>query len=66
VFTPENAFRCFMGTEIEVLFAGNCILQKKRQGPARKLDYKDDFELDSVSKVKQAATRLWPDRFPAG
>ncbi|HZA65541.1 MAG TPA: carbamoyltransferase C-terminal domain-containing protein, partial [Geminicoccaceae bacterium] len=46
VCTPEDAFRCFMGTEIEVLVAGNCMLQKERQDPARKLDYKDAFELD--------------------
>jgi carbamoyltransferase len=46
VCTPEDAFRCFMGTEIEVLVAGNCVLQKARQDPAKKLDYKDAFELD--------------------
>jgi carbamoyltransferase len=46
VCTPEDAFRCFMGTEIEVLVAGDCVLQKERQDPARKLDYKDAFELD--------------------
>jgi carbamoyltransferase len=46
VCTPEDAFRCFMGTEIEVLVAGNCVLRKERQDPAKKLDYKDAFELD--------------------
>jgi carbamoyltransferase len=46
VCTPEDAFRCFMGTEVEVLVAGNCMLQKERQDPAKKLDYKDAFELD--------------------
>jgi carbamoyltransferase len=46
VCTPEDAFRCFMGTEIEVLVAGNCMLHKERQDPAKKLDYKDAFELD--------------------
>jgi carbamoyltransferase len=46
VCTPEDAFRCFMGTDIEVLVAGNCMLQKERQDPAKKLDYKDAFELD--------------------
>jgi carbamoyltransferase len=35
-----------MGTEIEVLVAGNCVLQKERQDPALKRDYKDAFELD--------------------
>ena len=46
VCTPEDAFRCFMGTEIELLVAGNCMLHKERQDPAKKLDYKDAFELD--------------------
>jgi carbamoyltransferase len=35
-----------MGTEIEVLAAGNCLLKKEDQDPALKLDYKDKFELD--------------------
>ena len=34
VCTPEDAFRCFMGTEIDVLAAGNCLLYKERQDPA--------------------------------
>jgi carbamoyltransferase len=46
VCTPEDAFHCFMGTEIEVLVAGNCVLRKERQDPALKRDYKDAFELD--------------------
>jgi carbamoyltransferase len=46
VCTPEDAFRCFMGTEIEVLVAGNCLLHKHRQDPAKKLDYKRAFDLD--------------------
>ena len=46
VCTPEDAFRCFMGTEIEVLVAGNCRLEKDVQDPALKLDYKHAFELD--------------------
>ena len=46
VCTPEDAWRCFMGTEIEILVAGNCYLRKDDQDPALKLDYKDDFELD--------------------
>ena len=46
VCTPEDAFRCFMGTEIEVLVAGDCVLHKDRQDPAKKLDYKDAFDLD--------------------
>jgi carbamoyltransferase len=46
VCTPEDAFRCFMGSEIERLAVGNCFLVKDRQDPALKLDYKDAFELD--------------------
>ncbi len=46
VCTPEDAFRCFMGTEIELLAVGNCLLRKEGQDPALKLDYKDRFELD--------------------
>jgi carbamoyltransferase len=46
VCTPEDAFRCFMGTEIELLAVENCLLRKDRQDPAKKLDYKDAFELD--------------------
>ena len=46
VCTPTDAFRCFMGTEIEMLVAGNCVLRKEEQNPGYKLDYKDEFELD--------------------
>ncbi|MBV8751468.1 MAG: hypothetical protein JO328_01250, partial [Hyphomicrobiales bacterium] len=46
VCTPEDAFRCFMGSEIELLVAGNCVLRKEQQDPRLKLDYKDAFELD--------------------
>ena len=45
VCTPEDAFRCFMGTDIDVLVVGNCFLSKEDQ-PALKLDYKNAFELD--------------------
>jgi carbamoyltransferase len=46
VCTPRDAFRCFMGTSIDMLVAGNCILRKEDQDPNLKLDYKDAFELD--------------------
>jgi carbamoyltransferase len=46
VCTPEDAWRCFMGSEIEVLVIGNCFLRKEDQDPALKLDYKNAFELD--------------------
>jgi carbamoyltransferase len=46
VNTPEDAFRCFMGSDIEVLAIGNCLLRKEDQDPALKQDYKQAFELD--------------------
>jgi carbamoyltransferase len=46
VCTPEDAFRCFMGTELDVLAIGNCVLRKEDQDPALKRGYKDAFELD--------------------
>jgi carbamoyltransferase len=46
VCTPQDAFRCFMGSEIEVLAVGNCLLRKEDQDPKLKLDYKGAFELD--------------------
>ena len=44
--TPEDAFRCLMGTEIEVLVVGDCLLRKERQDPALKLDYRNVFDPD--------------------
>ena len=46
VCSPEDAFRCFMGSGIDSLVIGNCYLEKERQNPALKHDYKDAFELD--------------------
>jgi carbamoyltransferase len=46
VRTPEEAFRCFMGTELDVLAVGNLYLQKGEQNAAFKHDYKSGFELD--------------------
>jgi len=46
VCTPEDAFRCFMGTEIERLVVGNCVLEKDQQDPSLKRDYKDVFDPD--------------------
>ena len=46
VCTPEDAFRCFMGNDIEVLVVGNTILLKEDQNPALKQNYKNTFELD--------------------
>ena len=46
VCTPEDAFRCLMGTDIDMLVVGNCILHKKDQNPALVEDYKNLYELD--------------------
>ena len=46
VNSPEDAFRCFMGTDIESLAIGNCFLSKKDQDPALMRSYRDRFELD--------------------
>jgi carbamoyltransferase len=46
VCTPEDAFRCFMGTEIEVLVVGNCFVRKEDQDKSLTRDYRKSFELD--------------------
>jgi carbamoyltransferase len=46
VCTPEDAFRCFMGTEIETLAVGNCFLKRERQNPVLRQNYESKFELD--------------------
>jgi carbamoyltransferase len=46
VCTPQDAFRCFMGTDIGVLAIGNCLLRKQEQDPALKQSYEETFELD--------------------
>jgi carbamoyltransferase len=46
VLAPDDAFRCFMGTDIEVLAVGNCILSKDDQDPRLRQDYKNAFSPD--------------------
>jgi carbamoyltransferase len=46
VGTPEEAFRCFMGTEMDCLAVGNCWLRKAEQDPSLKQDYATEFEPD--------------------
>lgn len=46
VCTPTDAFRCFMGTEIEMLVVENCVLLKEEQDQALAKNYKDKYELD--------------------
>ena len=46
VCTPQDAFRCFMGTELDALAIGNCYLRKADQDPSLKQNYETAFELD--------------------
>lgn len=46
VCTPEDAFGCFMGTEMDTLVIGDCYLRKDAQDASLKHDYKEKFELD--------------------
>ena len=46
VNTPTDAFNCFMGTELDYLVIGDCILDKSKQDPLLKKDYTKEFELD--------------------
>jgi carbamoyltransferase len=46
VNTPTDAFNCFMGTELDYLVIGDCILDKKKQDKNLKKDYRSEFKLD--------------------
>jgi carbamoyltransferase len=46
VCTPEDAFRCFMGTELDLLVVGNMILHKQEQDISLKESYKEKYKLD--------------------
>ncbi len=47
VCTPEDAYRCFMRTEMDVLVLENCVLYKGDQKPLEgDSDWKNEFELD--------------------
>jgi len=46
VCTPENAFQCFMGTDMESLAIGNCLLEKSKQNQTLAAGYQGAFELD--------------------
>ena len=46
VNSPTDAFNCFMGTELDYLVIGDCILDKTKQDPKLKKDYTKEFELD--------------------
>ena len=46
VNTPTDAFKCFMGTELDYLVIGNCILDKLKQDTNLEKNYSKKFELD--------------------
>jgi len=46
VHSPTDAFNCFMGTDLDYLVIGNCILDKTKQNPELKKNYLSKFELD--------------------
>ncbi|MBD1143829.1 carbamoyltransferase [Pelagibacterales bacterium SAG-MED33] len=46
VNSPIDAFNCFMGTGLDYLVIGNCILDKNKQNLNLKKNYKEKFELD--------------------
>jgi carbamoyltransferase len=46
VCTPEDAFRCFMGNELDLLVVGNCIMNKDTQDQTLKRDYSSAFDPD--------------------
>lgn len=47
VCTPEDAYRCFMRTEMDLLVLENCVLRKEDQKPLDgDSDWKKEFDLD--------------------
>ncbi|MDA9106559.1 carbamoyltransferase [Candidatus Pelagibacter sp.] len=46
ICSPTDAFRCFMGTEMDVLAVGNYVLYKEQQDEALKENYEERYELD--------------------
>ena len=46
VCTPEDAFKCFMGTELDMLVVGNCIVKKEQQDKSLIGDYKEKYDKD--------------------
>lgn len=46
VETPEDAFKCFMGTDLDILVIGNCMLWKDQQTAVKPSDYLAQFDLD--------------------
>ncbi len=46
VNTPEDAFKCFMGTEMDILVIENCLIRKEKQNKSLKVDYKNKYGID--------------------
>ena len=46
VCSPEDAFKCFMGTELDILAVGNYLLFKEEQKESLKENYEERYELD--------------------
>lgn len=46
VCSPEDSFRCFMGTDLDILAVGNCLLIKDQQHSELRQSYEQNFELD--------------------
>jgi carbamoyltransferase len=46
VCTPRDAFKCFMGTELDILVIGNFLLVKDKQNEMLKENYSNRYELD--------------------
>ena len=46
VCSPTDAFKCFMGTELDVLVVGNSFLEKPKQLKSLSVDYKASYEMD--------------------
>ena len=46
VCTPEDAIKCFLGTDIDCLVLGNVLLQKDKQSNLKRIEYHERFELD--------------------
>ncbi len=46
VCTPKDAFKCFMGTELDLLVVGNCVIRKEKQNDSMDEEYKEKYNLD--------------------
>jgi len=46
VSSPNDAFRCFMGTDLDMLVTGNSVMVKEKQNQSLIKDYKNAYELD--------------------